>query len=95
MKFTPVRDFVVAKRLEAQETTPGGLVIPHTGRDKSNRAQVVAVGPGVYLPNGEQKPLMVKEGDKILFSTNAAMEFEEAGEKFLVLREYDICCVIN
>lgn len=95
MKLKPLKDYVVTKRLEVQSKTPGGLFVPETAKEKGNKATVVAVGPGVYLPNGELKPLTVKVGDTVVLHSTRGSELDLDGEKFLVVQEYDISMVLE
>jgi len=95
MKIRPLHDRVVIKRMEEERTTSGGIVIPDTAAEKPIRGEVIAVGKGKILENGEVRPLDVKEGDKVLFGKYAGTEIKVEGEDLLVMREEDIMGVIE
>ncbi len=91
----PLGDHVLVKRVEAQETTKGGIVLPDTAKEKPREGIVKAVGDGRLLDNGERVPLQVKEGDRVLFSSYAGTEVKIGGEEYLVMNEEDILAVIE
>ncbi|HYW75565.1 MAG TPA: co-chaperone GroES [Gammaproteobacteria bacterium] len=95
MKIRPLHDRVVVKRLEEERTSPGGIVIPDTAAEKPSRGEIVAVGNGKILENGEVRKLDVKKGDKVLFGKYSGNEVKIDGEDFLVMREDDIMAVIE
>ncbi len=95
MKLRPLHDRVVVKRKEEERTSPGGIVIPDTAKEKPIRGEVVAVGRGKLLDSGDQRPLDVKVGDEVLFGKYAGTEVKVADEDLLVLREDDIMAVIE
>jgi chaperonin GroES len=95
MKIRPLHDRVIAKRLEDVETTPGGIVIPDTAKEKPQRGEVTAVGNGVRLEDGSVVPLAVKAGDKILFGKYSGSEVKVDGEEYLILREDEILAVLE
>ncbi len=95
MKIRPLHDRVLVKRLEEEEKTKGGIIIPDTAKEKPIEGEVVAVGNGKILENGEVKPLEVKVGDKVLFGKYAGTEIKIEGEEFLMMREDDILGVIE
>lgn len=95
MKIRPLHDRVVIKRMEEERTTPGGIVIPDTAAEKPIRGEVIAVGNGKILENGDIRPLDVKVGDKVLFGKYAGTEIKVDGEEVLVMREDDIVAVIE
>ncbi len=95
MKIRPLHDRVVVKRLEEERTSPGGIVIPDTATEKPSRGEIVAVGNGKILENGEVRKLDVKKGDKVLFGKYSGNEVKIDGEDFLVMREDDIMAVIE
>ena len=95
MKLRPLHDRVIIKRVEEERTTPGGIVIPDSATEKPIRGEVLAVGNGKILDNGEQKALDVKVGDKVLFGTYSGTEVKVDGEELLVMREDDIMAVIE
>jgi len=95
MKIRPLHDRVLAKRTEEEKTTPGGIVIPDSAAEKPIQGEVVAVGNGKILDNGEVRKLDVKKGDKILFGKYSGTEVKVGGEDYLVLREDDIMGIIE
>ncbi len=95
MKIRPLHDRVLATRLEEEKTSPGGIVIPDSATEKPIQGEVIAVGNGKLLENGEVRTLDVKKGDKILFGKYSGTEVKIDGEEYLVLREDDIMGVIE
>ena len=95
MNIRPLHDRVIAKRTEEEKTSPGGIVIPDSAAEKPIQGEVVAVGNGKLLDNGEVRKLDVKKGDKILFGKYSGTEVKVGGEDFLVLREDDIMGIIE
>jgi len=95
MKIRPLHDRVVVKRLEEERTSPGGIVIPDTAAEKPSRGEVIAIGNGKILENGEVRKLDVKKGDKVLFGKYSGNEVKVDGEDYLVMREDDIMAVIE
>lgn len=95
MNIRPLHDRVVIRRLEEERTSAGGIVIPDTATEKPSRGEVVAIGAGKMLDNGEVIPLAVKIGEKILFGKYAGTEVKIAGEEYVVMREDDIMGVIE
>ena len=95
MKIRPLHDRVVVKRMEEERTSAGGIVIPDTAAEKPIRGEVVAVGKGKILENGEVRPLDVKVGDKVLFGKYSGTEVKVIGEEYLVMREDDIMGIIE
>jgi chaperonin GroES len=95
MNIRPLHDRVVVRRLEEERTTAGGIVIPDTATEKPIQGEVIAVGKGKILDNGEQRPLDVKVGDRILFGKYSGTEVKLDGKEFLVMREDDIMGVIE
>lgn len=94
MKLNPLYDRVVIRRGEDEKKTAGGIVIPDSAtKEKSAEGEVVAVGTGKLLDNGQVRPLTVKVGDQVLFGKYAGTEVEVAGEKWLVMREDDILAI--
>ena len=91
----PLRDKVVVERSAAEEKTSGGIVLPDTAKDKPKEGLVIAVGPGMVLENGESKPLEVKKGDKILFSSYAGSEVKVGGKDYLIMAESEILAIIG
>jgi chaperonin GroES len=95
VKIRPLHDRVIIKRLEEERTTSAGIVIPDTAAEKPMRGEVIAVGNGRILDNGEIRPLQVKVGDKVLFGKYAGTEVKVDGEELVVMREDDIMAVLE
>jgi len=95
MAIRPLHDRVIVKRLEAERTTSSGIVIPDSAGEKPDQGQVIAVGRGRILENGEVRPLSLKAGDRVLFGKYAGQAVKVAGEDLLVIREEDIFAVIE
>jgi chaperonin GroES len=95
LKIRPLHDRVVVKRVEEEKTSPGGIVIPDSAAEKPIQGEVIAVGNGKILDNGEVRALDVKKGDRVLFGKYSGNEVKIDGEEFLVLREDDIMGVIE
>ncbi len=95
MKIRPLGDRVVVKPLPTEERTKGGIVLPDTAKEKPQQGEVLAVGPGRLLDNGQRVPIDLKVGDKILYSKYAGNEIKMEGEEYLILRESDILGVIE
>ena len=95
MKIRPLHDRVIVKRVEEEEKTKGGIIIPDTAKEKPIEGKVVAVGKGKILENGKQQPLEVKKGDKILFGKYAGTEIKIEGEEHLIMREDDIIAIVE
>jgi chaperonin GroES len=95
MKLRPLHDRVIIKRLEAETKSAGGIVIPDTATEKPIRGEVIAVGAGKILENGNVRALAVKAGDKVLFGKYSGTEVKVEGEELLVMREEDLVAVIE
>jgi chaperonin GroES len=95
MKLRPLHDRVIVKRMEEERLSAGGIVIPDSATEKPIRGEVLAVGNGKILDNGEQRGLDVKAGDKVLFGKYSGTEVKVDGEELLVMREDDIMAVID
>ncbi len=95
MKIRPLSDRIVVKRLDQEEKTKGGIIIPDTAKEKPQEGKIVAVGKGKYGEDGKLIPIEVKAGDKILFGKYSGSEFKLEGEDLLVLREDDILGIID
>ncbi len=95
MKIRPLQDRVIVKRLEEEEKTKGGIIIPDTAKEKPQEGKVIAVGKGKVTEDGKVLPLDVKVGDKILFGKYAGTEVKIEGEEHLIMREEDILGVIE
>ncbi len=94
-KFRPLHDRVVVKRLDAEEKTAGGIIIPDTVKEKPQQGQVVAVGPGGRDETGKLVPLDVKVGDKVLFGKWSGTEVKLDGDELLIMKESDIMGVLG
>lgn len=90
----PLYDRVVVKVLEEEEKTAGGIVLPDTAKEKPQKGEVLAVGPGAVREDGTRVPPEVKTGDKVLFAKYAGTEVKVDGEELLILRESDILAVV-
>jgi chaperonin GroES len=95
MKIRPLHDRVVVRRMEEERTTAGGIVIPDSATEKPIQGEIIAVGKGKILDNGESRPLDVKVGDRVLFGKYSGTEVKLDGNEFLVMREEDIMGVIE
>ncbi len=95
MKIRPLHDRVIVRRLEEERKSAGGIVIPDTAKEKPIQGEIVAVGKGKLLENGEVRPLDVKAGDKVLFGKYSGTEVKVGNEELLVMREEDIMGVIE
>ena len=95
MKFRPLHDRVVVKRLGEEEKTAGGIIIPDTAQEKPMEGEVIAVGPGERSDDGELTPLDVKAGDRILFGKWSGTEVKIDGDDLLIMKESDIMGIIE
>jgi chaperonin GroES len=95
MNIRPLHDRIVAKRLQEEEKTAGGLFIPDTAKEKPLEAEIIAVGNGKILEDGKVRPLEVKKGDKVLIGKYSGSEVKINGEEHIILREDDILAVIE
>ena len=95
MKFRPLHDRVVVRRLEAEEKTAGGIIIPDTAKEKPMEGEVIAVGPGARDEAGKLVPLDVKAGDRILFGKWSGTEVKLDGEELLIMKESDIMGIVE
>ena len=95
MKVEPLGDKVVIKRLESDETTAGGIVLPDSARDLPQQGRVLSVGDGRMLPTGERVPHQVSEGDRVVFSSYAGAEVVVDNEEVLIMSEDDILAVLD
>ncbi|MCL6581689.1 MAG: co-chaperone GroES [Firmicutes bacterium] len=89
----PLGDRIVVKVIEEEERTPGGIVLPDTAKEKPIVGEVVAVGPGRMLDNGQRVALEVKVGDKVVFSKYGGTEVKIDGEEYLIMRESDVLAI--
>jgi chaperonin GroES len=95
MKIRPLHDRVIVQRIQEEEKTKGGIIIPDTAKEKPQEGKVIAVGAGKILDNGTKVSLDVKVGDKILFGKYAGTEIKIEGDEYLMMREDDILGVIE
>jgi chaperonin GroES len=95
MKIRPLADRVIVKRLEEEEKTKGGIIIPDTAKEKPQEGKVIAVGKGKLTEDGKVLPLDVKVGDRILFGKYSGSEVKIEGEEHLIMREEDILGIIE
>jgi chaperonin GroES len=95
MKIRPLHDRVIIKRLDEEEKTRGGIIIPDTAKEKPAQGKVVAVGKGKMLDNGKLLELTVKPGDTVLFGKYAGTDIKIDGEEHLILREEDILAIMD
>jgi chaperonin GroES len=95
MKIRPLHDRILVERIEEEEKTQGGIIIPDTAKEKPAEGKVIAVGNGKVTENGEVKPLDVKEGDRVLFGKYAGTEVKVGGNEYLIMREDDVLGIIE
>jgi len=95
MKFRPLHDRILVRRIEAEEKTAGGIIIPDTAKEKPQEGEVIAVGPGARNESGQLQPLDVKVGDRILFGKWSGTEIRLEGEDLLIMKESDVMGVIE
>jgi chaperonin GroES len=95
MKFRPLHDRVVVRRLDAEEKTKGGIIIPDTAKEKPQEGEIIAVGPGARDESGKLTPLDVKAGDRVLFGKWSGTEVRIEGEDLLIMKESDIMGVVE
>ena len=95
MKIVPLNDKIVVKRLEAESTTAGGIVLPDTAKEKPKQGRVVSLGDGKLLDNGKRAAFQVKEGDRVLFTSYSGNEVNVDGDEYLIMTEDDILAVLE
>ena len=95
LKIKPMADRLLVKPLEEEEVTPGGIVLPETAKEKPQKGEVLAVGPGVRDDEGNRIALDVSVGDKVLFAKYGGTEIKMDGDKLLILRESDILAILE
>jgi len=95
MTFRPLHDRVLVRRVEAEEKTAGGIIIPDSAKEKPQEGEVLAVGTGIRDENGKLTPLDVKEGDRILFGKWSGTEVKLDGEDLLIMKESDILGIVD
>lgn len=95
MKIKPLGDKIVVERLEAEEKTSGGIVLPDTAKEKPKEGKVVAVGEGKLLDNGNRAAFQVEKGNRIIFSSYAGTEVTVDGKEYLVMSEEDVLAIVS
>ena len=95
MKFRPLHDRVLVRRVESDERSAGGIIIPDTAQEKPMEGEIIATGSGARSENGTVTPLDVKAGDRVLFGKWSGTEVKVDGEELLIMKESDIMCVME
>ena len=95
MKIKPLQDRVIIKRLEEEQKTVGGIIIPDTAKEKPQQGKIMAVGPGKVMDNGTRLEMTVKDGDTVLFGKYSGSEVKLDGDEVLIMREDDILGIIS
>ncbi len=95
MKLVPLNDKIVIERLEADEKTAGGIILPDTAKEKPKQGKVVSLGDGKLLEDGKRAQFQVKVGDKVLFTSYAGNEVTHEGKEFLIMTEDDVLAVVD
>jgi chaperonin GroES len=95
MKFRPLHDRILVRRLEEQEQVKGGIIIPDTAKEKPQEGEVIAVGEGKKNDEGKRMPMDVKAGDRILFGKYSGSEIKMEGDEYLILREDEVLGVVD
>ena len=95
MKFRPLHDRVVVRRIEAEEKSTGGIIIPDTAKEKPSQGEVIAVGPGGRDESGKLIPIDIKEGDRVLLGKWSGTEVKIDGQELLIMKESDIMGIID
>ncbi len=95
MSIRPLHDRVLVKRLDQEQKTKGGIIIPDSAKEKPMEGEVIAVGNGIHSEDGKVRPLDVKKGDKILFGKWGGTEVKIDGEEYLIMKESDILAIIG
>jgi chaperonin GroES len=95
MKVVPLNDKIVVKRLEAEDKTAGGIVLPDSAKEKPKQGKVLSLGDGKMLDTGKRAAFQVKEGDRVLFTSYAGSEVNIDGEEYLIMTEDDILAVVD
>ena len=95
MKFRPLHDRIVVRRIEPEERTAGGIIIPDTAKEKPQQGEVIAVGPGARDESGKVQPLDVRTGDRVLFGKWWCTEVRVGGEDLLIMKETDIMGILE
>jgi len=95
MKFRPLHDRVLVRRVESEEKSAGGIIIPDTAQEKPMEGEIIATGSGTRAESGTVTPLDVKKGDRVLFGKWSGTEVKVDGEELLIMKESDIMCVMD
>ena len=95
LKIRPLHDRIIVKRLEEEQKTKGGIIIPDSAKEKPQEGEVLAVGNGKVLDDGKKVPLDVKVGDKILFSKYSGTDIKIDGEEYLIIKEDDVQAIVD
>ncbi len=95
MKIKPLADRIVLERLEAEEKTAGGIVLPDAAKEKPKQGKIIAIGDGKVLDSGERAKMTVKKGDTVLFTSYAGTEVKVDGKEYLIMREEDVLAIVN
>ena len=95
MNIVPLNEKIVVKRLEAEEKTAGGIVLPDTAKEKPKQGKVLSLGEGKLLESGKRAPFQVREGDRVLFTSYAGNEVTIDGDEYLIMTEEDILAVVE
>ncbi len=94
-KIRPIGEKILLKRMEAEETTAGGIVLPDTAKEKPKKGTIVALGEGKLMPDGSRAEFQVSTGDKVLFSSYAGQEIKVEGEEYMLMEESDILAILD
>lgn len=95
MKFRPLHDRILIERIESEEVTSGGIILPDTAKEKPQQGKVIAVGPGKKAEDGKLIPMDVKTGDTILFGKYAGSDIKMEGKEYLIMREDDVLGIVE
>jgi chaperonin GroES len=95
MAVKPLGDKILVKRLEAEEVTKGGIVLPDSAKEKPKEGKIVEVGPGKVLDDGKRGALQLKKGDRVLFTSYAGTEIKVDGQEYLIMSEEDVLAVVE
>jgi chaperonin GroES len=95
MNIVPLNEKIVVKRLEAEDRTAGGIVLPDTAKEKPKQGRVISLGDGKLLDNGKRASFQVKEGDRVLFTSYSGSEVTVDGQEYLIMTEEDILAVVD
>jgi chaperonin GroES len=95
MKLKPLDDRIVVKQSDAEEKTPGGIILPDTAKEKPQIGKIVATGPGKMLDNGKRNKMSVKKNDEVIYAKYIGSDVEIDGEKYVILRETDVLGIVE